>query len=75
MGEVAAKISAARKFIDSEGLECLIEVDGGIDLKTAPKVVAAGADILVTGSAFYKSGDYGEFVQRIRDTAGVSRKA
>lgn len=75
MGEVVGKIAAARRYIDTQGLACLIEVDGGIDLKTAPQVVAAGADVLVTGSAFYKSTDYGVFVRSIRDAASVTREA
>jgi ribulose-phosphate 3-epimerase len=75
MSEVVEKIAAARQYIDTQGLKCLIEVDGGIDLKTAPRVVAAGADILVTGSAFYKSDDYSEFVRRIHDTASMRRRA
>jgi len=64
------KISAARDFIESHGLECEIEVDGGIDLTTAPQVIEAGADILVAGSAFYKSANYGDFVKSIKKLAG-----
>lgn len=69
------KIRAARRHIDAQQSACLIEVDGGIDLKTAPLVGSVGADILVTGSAFYKSDDYGEFVRRIRDAASVRKEA
>ncbi len=60
------KVSKARQYIDSNSLNCEIAVDGGIDLNTAPKVAAAGADIVITGSSFYKSGDYAKFVQEIR---------
>jgi ribulose-phosphate 3-epimerase len=66
MGQVVPKIRQAREFIDSNGLQTEIEVDGGIGIKTAPEVIAAGADILVAGSAFYKSGDYREFVEKIK---------
>ena len=69
------KISAARQYIDTQGLTCQIEVDGGIDLKTAPQVVAAGADILVAGSAFYESGDYGEFVRQLREMTVPKKEA
>lgn len=66
------KISKAREHIASDGLNCEIAVDGGIDLKTAPRVAAAGADIVITGSSFYKSGDYRNFVQELREA--TSRK-
>lgn len=52
-----------------------IEIDGGVDAKTAPLVAAAGADVLVSGSAVFKggsvenSGPYGENIQGIRTAA------
>jgi ribulose-phosphate 3-epimerase len=57
---VVPKISALRTEIDRRGLEVDIEVDGGIDPQTAPAVVAAGATVLVAGSAVFhaKGGDY-----------------
>jgi ribulose-phosphate 3-epimerase len=69
------KISAARQHIDTQGVTCHIEVDGGIDLKTAPQAAAAGANILVAGSAFYKSGDYSEFVSRMREVTSPKKEA
>lgn len=66
MGQVVPKIRQAREFIDSNNLNVEIEVDGGVGLKTAPEVIRAGADMLVTGSAFYKSGDYREFTRNIK---------
>ncbi len=65
--ESVTKVSKARQFIEKQSLKCLIEVDGGIDLTTAPLVARAGAEILVTGSSFYRSKDYGEFVRQLRD--------
>ena len=47
------KVKALRKKIDAEGLNCEIEIDGGINLKNAAEVVAAGCDILVAGSAVF----------------------
>lgn len=44
----------------------LIEVDGGINLQTAPQVIAAGADILVAGSAVFKSDDPGLMVKKLK---------
>ena len=59
----------------------LIEVDGGIDPATAPKVAAAGADVLVAGSAVFKGGSadapaaYGDNIRAIRAAAGAAARA
>ena len=50
-------VAAARKHIDANGLKTKISVDGGVDSKNAARVVEAGADILVMGSAFFNSDD------------------
>ena len=50
------KIEAVRKMIDKSGRRIHLEVDGGVDLVTAPQCVAAGADVLVAGTATFKGG-------------------
>lgn len=50
------KIEAIRKMIDKTGRDIRLEVDGGVDAVTAPQCVAAGADVLVAGSATFKGG-------------------
>ena len=50
------KIEAVRKLIDKSGRAIHLEVDGGVDLITAPQCVAAGADVLVAGTASFKGG-------------------
>ncbi len=50
------KIRQLREEIQRKGLGCELEVDGGINLETAPQVVRAGADVLVAGSAVFNSG-------------------
>lgn len=50
------KIEAIRKRIDATGKDIRLEVDGGIDLNTAPKAIAAGADTLVAGTATFRGG-------------------
>ena len=50
------KIGQLRQLIDSSGREIDLEVDGGIDPTTAPKAIAAGADVLVAGTASFKGG-------------------
>ena len=55
--ESLEKVRAARELIDARGLTCEIEIDGGINLTTAPQALAAGADILVAGSAVFGADD------------------
>ena len=50
------KIAAIRSMIDKSGRDIRLEVDGGVDAETAPQVIAAGADVLVAGSASFKGG-------------------
>ncbi|MDX9714783.1 MAG: ribulose-phosphate 3-epimerase [Dissulfurispiraceae bacterium] len=63
---VLNKIVQLRKMIKDRGLNTLIEVDGGVKLDNARDVASAGADILVMGSAFFNSEDYGSFIKRAR---------
>ena len=70
---VLPKVSALRSEIDRRGLEVDIEVDGGIEPHTAPLVVAAGATVLVAGSAVFhaKGGDYRSAIAALRASAGA----
>tara|TARA_B100000029_G_scaffold516797_2_gene634447 strand:- start:41321 stop:41971 length:651 start_codon:yes stop_codon:yes gene_type:complete len=52
--EVLPKISQFRQLILDENIDCDIEVDGGINTKTAPDVILAGANILVAATAIFK---------------------
>lgn len=62
------KIEAIRSKIDKLGRDIRLEVDGGIDANTAPQVIAAGADVLVAGSATFKGGaaHYAANIQALR---------
>ncbi len=53
---VLDKIAAARKMIDAIGRDIDLEVDGGVNPETAKQVIAAGADVLVAGTAVFKDG-------------------
>ncbi len=55
--ETLVKIRQVRKVISDLGLDCEVEVDGGINVETAPRVVEAGANVLVAGSAVFGSKD------------------
>ena len=60
------KIRALRQMIDRRGLRVDIEVDGGIKLDNTAEVVAAGADVLVSGSAIFGTADYAATIAAMR---------
>jgi ribulose-phosphate 3-epimerase len=62
------KIEAIRKSIDKLGKPIHLEVDGGVDAITAPRVIAAGADVLVAGTATFKGGPsaYADNIRKLR---------
>ena len=62
------KIEAIRNNIDKKGLDIRLQVDGGVDANTAPRVIAAGADVLVAGTATFKGGPeaYAANIARLR---------
>ena len=60
------KIAAIRDECDRRGLEMDIQVDGGINMKTAPIAAKAGANILVAGSAVFNAEDMAEAVQQLK---------
>ncbi len=62
------KIAALRRRIDACGRAIDLEVDGGINLETAPLAIAAGADVLVAGTASFQGGaqHYAENIRRLR---------
>lgn len=51
------KIRRARQLLDARRLACELEVDGGIEPDTAPRAVAAGATVLVAGTAIFRQED------------------
>ena len=71
--DMTDKIKTLRAMIGDRPVH--IEIDGGVDAKTAPLVAAAGADVLVAGSAVFKGGSatnpgpYGENIRAIRAAA------
>ena len=52
---------------EKEDYTYLISVDGGVNLSTVQDVATAGADLAVTGSAFFLSEDKAEFVNKMND--------
>ena len=60
------KVSRLREMILSSGSHALIEVDGGVQADTAPRLIASGADVLVSGSFVFKASDPIEAIERLR---------
>ncbi len=68
------RLETVRRMRDRTNPNCLIEVDGGITVDTAPLAVAAGADVLVAGSAVFGSmGDVAANVAALRRAVGSVR--
>lgn len=51
------KVKQLRKLIEETGSKALIEVDGGVQATTAPRLIEAGADVLVSGSYIFSAKD------------------
>lgn len=71
MPEMLDKVRVLRERIDAEGLDVVIEIDGGINLETIGQAAAAGVDAFVAGSAVYKAGDPSAAVEELRAAASV----
>lgn len=67
MADQLPKIKQLREVIDERGLECELEVDGGVDPETAKLVKAAGANVLVAGSAVFGKADRKAQIDAIRN--------
>ena len=60
------KVKRLRRMIDEKGLNTLIEVDGGVQGETAPRLVTAGVDVLVSGSYVFNAPQPEEVVRQLR---------
>jgi ribulose-phosphate 3-epimerase len=65
------KIRQCRQMIDRLGSRVLLEVDGGVSLDTAAAITDAGADVLVSGSAVFRGGDYAGNIRALKARMGV----
>jgi ribulose-phosphate 3-epimerase len=64
------KIRRIKDLITVRNTETLIEVDGGVGLHNAEKILQAGADVLVAGSSVFKANDPADAVARLKDIGG-----
>ena len=64
--EVMPKLRQLRQWIDEKGLDCELEVDGGVNPETAAVCRAAGANVLVAGSDVFKAADRAARIKSLR---------
>lgn len=69
MPEMLPKIRRLRETCDARGLDPYIEVDGGENSETAGETIKAGANVIVAGSAIFRSQNYAAAIAAIRDAA------
>ena len=60
------KVGEVRGMLNRAGIEAIVEVDGGVNLETAPSLAAAGADMLVAGSALFGAPDAKAFIDVLK---------
>jgi ribulose-phosphate 3-epimerase len=61
------KTARLKDMINRKGLNTLIEVDGGVNLETAKRLLTAGADVLVAGSCVFKSPDPAQTIKELKN--------
>jgi ribulose-phosphate 3-epimerase len=69
-----SKVRRVRELLQREGSSAPIEVDGGIDIHTAPRIVSAGADILVAGNSIFNTPDPTAATRALRAAAMESAR-
>jgi len=74
IASVLSKIAQARQLIDRSGSRAALEVDGGVKVDNAARIIQAGADILVSGSAIFSSPDYGRTIKALREAGQATSK-
>jgi ribulose-phosphate 3-epimerase len=65
--EVLDNVRALKRHCVEHDLEIMIQIDGGINMETAPQAVAAGVNNLVAGTFVFRSPDYGATLRQLRD--------
>jgi ribulose-phosphate 3-epimerase len=75
--DVLSKARRLREWVQRDGLDVRIEIDGGVTLENLDQVAAVGVDIIVSGSAIFDSGDVrettGKMVRRLAELAELER--
>jgi ribulose-phosphate 3-epimerase len=71
IGTMLDKLRRLKEMIFARGSSTLIEIDGGIDSENVGEIAAAGADIVVAGSAVFSNGDPSEAVRGLLEKGAV----
>lgn len=61
------KVTEVRGMLNRAGLDAIVEVDGGVNVQTGKRLAAAGADMLVAGSALYGAPDAAAFIRAVKE--------
>ncbi len=64
--EVLNKVTALKKYRESHNLDFAIEIDGGVNTQNAAEIRAAGVDVIVAGSAFFKADNRAQFINSLK---------
>lgn len=67
--DMLPKLRTLREMLDRVNPECVLSVDGGINMRTAQQAVSSGASVLVMGSAFFGAEDKAGFTRELRQLA------
>ena len=67
MEDMMPKVSKIREYINERKPDCELEVDGGVNAVTGKTCIAAGANVLVAGSAYFKAEDPAAFVSALKN--------
>ena len=68
------KIRLLRRMIEERGHDVEIEVDGGVKVDNVAEVVAAGANVIVSGSGVFGTKDYAATIAEMRRRAAAARR-
>jgi ribulose-phosphate 3-epimerase len=71
LGTMLPKISRARALLDEHAPKAVLEVDGGVNAETIARVVGAGADVVVAGSAVFSGGSIEDNIAALRRAASA----
>lgn len=72
--QMTAKIQSLRKKLNKDYPNVLLQIDGGISTNNISEVTAAGANVIVAGSAFFNAPDRARFVTELREKSTFSRE-
>ena len=67
MADMMPKVQLLREYINTHGLDCELEVDGGVNPETAAVCINAGANVLVAGSDVFKASDRAARIKQLRN--------